>query len=159
VPKYAVTAMGANNAEIINNVSVDLLENSYGKDYLKFSDRAFEFLSGVKRENYELIYGNGEVNYLQSDLIEAMFERLYERLLEDLEEGNENSYIFRHHLKFIDRLHERYKGTLPYREANNNQIVTDYLASMTDDYFVDLHAMYFPEESAIKYTPYFKGAS
>jgi hypothetical protein len=58
-----------NNAEIINNLSIDLIENSYGKDHLALSDKAFAFLRGVKRENYELIYENDTVNDLAADRI------------------------------------------------------------------------------------------
>ncbi len=172
-PKYSVTTMGSNNAQIINNISIDLIENSYGKDYLKFSDKAFEFLSGVKRENYELIYGNENVNRLQSEVVEAMFERLYQRLLDDLEKGAGRTvdasdpvfrekdgglpYVYRHHLNFIKNLRDRYKNTPTDIAESNNQIVVDYIASMTDDYFVDLHNLYFPEDSRIEYMPYFKG--
>ncbi len=164
-PKYSITTMGSNNAEIINNVSIDLIENSYGKDYLKFSDKAFDFLSGVKRENYELIYGNEAVNRLQSDLVRAMFERLYERLLHDLENGDSELkekdggllYVYRHHLNFIKNLRVRYKNTPHGVDEDPNQIVVDYIASMTDDYFVDLHNLYFPDDATIEYMPYFKG--
>ena len=47
--------IGSLNAEIINNLVVNLIENSYGKPYLKLDARRFQALQAAKRENYELI--------------------------------------------------------------------------------------------------------
>ena len=46
---------------------------------------------------------------------------------------------------------------LKYEQTDPNQIVVDYIASMTDDYFIDLHAHLFPESTAtIDYKGYFE---
>jgi dGTPase len=159
LPSYEITDVGVHNAEIINNLTVDLIENSYGKDHLLFSEKAFAALAGIKKENYQLIYDNERINRTSTDLVEAMFGRLYERLRSDLLAGDERSYIFRHHIAFVERLRKLYRDGRPrYREEAPDQIVVDYLASMTDDYFVDLHALLFPQETAIEYVPYFKPA-
>ncbi|MDR0350772.1 MAG: hypothetical protein LBH64_04385, partial [Coriobacteriales bacterium] len=89
-------------------------------------------------------------------VVEAMFGNLYGRLRADLLANYERSYIFRHHINFIERRRSMYRGVQPYREEQPDQIVLDYLASMTDDYFVDLHAQLFPHEKTIEYVPYFK---
>jgi dGTPase len=157
LPAYTSTAMGTNNAEIINNLSVDLIENSYGKDHLLFSEKAFRALSAIKKENFQLIYDNEQINRPNTDLVAAMFCRLYERLRADILANDERSYIFRHHIVFIERRRRMYNTTQPYRDEAPDQVVVDYLASMTDDYFVDLHALLFPHETTIEYVPYFKG--
>jgi dGTPase len=156
LPSFGITEVGVHNAEIINNLTVDLVENSYGKDHLLFSKKAFTALRGIKQENYQLIYDNERVNKTSADLVEAMFGRLYERLRADLVAGDERSYVFRHHVAFVERRRGMYRNVLPYREEAPDQIVVDYLASMTDDYFVDLHALLFPHETTIEYVPYFK---
>ncbi|MDR1082550.1 MAG: HD domain-containing protein [Coriobacteriales bacterium] len=153
---YESTEVGVHNAEIINNLTVDLIENSYGKDHLLLSETAFKALRDIKQENFQLIYGNEYVNRTSEDVVEAMFERLYERLRLDLEEKDESSYIFRHHVNFVERRRKLYRDERPYREEQPDRIVVDYLASMTDDYFVDLHALLFPHETTIEYVPYFK---
>ena len=44
-----------------------------------------------------------------------------------------------------------------YLQEEPNQIVTDYIASMTDDYFVALHRFLFPESRyRIEYKSYFE---
>jgi dGTPase len=158
LPSFEITEVGVHNAEIINNLTVDLIENSYGKDHLLLSGTAFAALSGIKKENYQLIYDNERINRTSADLVEAMFKRLYERLRADLLAGDERSYLFRHHIAFVERRRKLYRDARPYREEAPDQIVVDYLASMTDDYFVDLHALLFPRETAIEYVPYFKPA-
>jgi len=157
IPDYSYSEIGSNNAEIINNLTVDLIENSYGKDHLLLSQESFEALRSIKLENYRLIYSNMQINQFDKDLLQLMFERLYRRLRSDLLAGDERSYIFRHHVRFVDNRRRRYRDARVYREEQPDQIVIDYLASMTDDYFVDLHALLFADEEAIKYVPYFKG--
>jgi dGTPase len=156
MPAFETTDVGVHNAEIINNLTVDLIENSYGKDHLLLSKEAFAALRGIKRENFQLIYDNERINKTSEELVEAMFERLYEHLRADLVAGNERSYIFRHHVAFVERRGKLYRDTHLYRKEQPDQIVVDYLASMTDDYFVDLHALLFPRDTAIAYVPYFK---
>jgi dGTPase len=153
---YEITDMGVHNAEIINNLTIDLVENSYGKDHLLLSGTAFEALRGIKRENYKLIYENENLNRINEERIQAMFERLYERLRADVQAQDERSYLYRHHISFVERRRKLYHDDRPYREENPDQIVVDYLASMTDDYFVDLHTKLFPQETSIEYVPYFK---
>ena len=156
IPDYEESEIGSNNAEIINNLTVDLIENSYNKDHLLLSRETFEALRSIKRENYQLIYDNQQVNKTSEENIEKMFRRLYEKLRGDLVANDKRSYIFRHHIVFVDTLRKRYRGSRDYREEQPDQIVVDYLASMTDDYFVDLHAQLFPHETSIEYVPYFK---
>jgi dGTPase len=156
IPTYEITEVGSHNAEIINNLTIDLIEHSYGKDHLLFSESAFAALRGIKRENTQLIYSNAHVNPTSEELVEAMFGRLYRRLRADLIAEDERSYILRHHVAFVENWRRLYHDERPYRAEAPDQIVVDYLASMTDDYFVDLHALLFPRETTIKYVPYFR---
>ena len=156
IPDYSLSEIGSNNAEIINNLTVDLIENSYGKDHLLLSRESFKALRNIKQENYRLIYDNRQINQFSSPLLTKMFERLYHRLRSDFMSGDERSYIYRHHIRFVDNWRRRYRDTRIYRDELPDQIVVDYIASMTDDYFVDLHAKLFPSEKSIKYVPYFK---
>jgi dGTPase len=157
-PDYSVRGIGRNNAEIINNISVDVIENSYGKDHISLSAAVYHELEQTKAENYELIYENGAVNQLSDEVLRPMFERLYARLLTDAQRaqrGDTDSYLYRHHIAFVQRQRRHYPTASDYQLEEPNQIVVDYLASMTDDYFVDLHDLYFPNEKTIEYVPYF----
>jgi dGTPase len=90
------------------------------------------------------------------DALQTMMAELYQKLLADLMSGNENSPIFRHHIRYLNKPYYAAKRKTPYEETEKNQIVVDYIASMTDDYFVDLHAHLFPSSThKIEYVGYF----
>jgi dGTPase len=79
---------------------------------------------------------------------------VYGRLLDDLASGKTDSPIFRHHIRFVNAVH--YTREHPYEDTAAGQIVADYIASMTDDYFLDLHAHLFPDSRyKIEYIGYF----
>ena len=92
----------------------------------------------------------------QREVIRPMFDRLYRRLVKDVKEDRRTSPVFRHHIEFITAGASRhYKRDFPYEQTDPHTIVTDYIASMTDDYFVELHQYLFPKEKAIEYHGYF----
>jgi dGTPase len=150
-------AIGTANAEMINNLVVNIIENSYGKPYLSMSPEHFEALSEAKRENYRIIYKSSEMNDRYYNTIRIMMEQMYEKLLADLQAGREDSLIFRHHVRYVEDTFLRYSyDQTDYLETEPNQIVVDFIASMTDDYFIDAYHYLFPqEEIQIKYKGYF----
>ena len=146
-------AIGVFNAEIINNLSVSIIENSYGKPYISMGDEAFSALREAKAQNYEKIYLSEAVSGKTKEMAEPLFRRVFERLLRDLKEGNRTSPIFTHHIAQIASSH--YTRSFPYEKEDVYDIVTDYMASMTDDYLVDLFKHLFPDAPAIHYVGYF----
>ncbi len=148
-------SIGSTNAEIINNMTVNILENSYGRDYLRMDDEYFQAFKGGKKENYERIYGNRKLEEVYHKQIHPMFELVYRRLLGEMKAHDRNSVIYTHHINYIKGL-TRYYSDFPYEECKAEDIVVDYMASMTDDYFVDLYHYFFPKgEYKVSYTGYF----
>ena len=81
-------------------------------------------------------------------------EEIYEQLLDDLLHDKQNSPIFRHHIDYVNQT--RYARSVPYDKTEPNQMIVDYIASMTDDYLIDLHRYLFPDSSYyVEYTGYF----
>lgn len=153
--EFEPTAIGAYNAEIINNLIVNIVENSYGKPYIKMDAEHFEALKQAKSDNYEKIYKDQKVEAELSLTVRPMMAELYEKLLTDLECGNTDSPILRHHIDVVNSSVYR-KNCEPYENGEKNRIVVDYIASMTDDYFIDLYAHLFPEsDKKIAYKGYF----
>ena len=75
--------------------------------------------------------------------------------MSDLLDKKTESPIFRHHINFVTKNH--YSSPIPYIDTEPNQIVVDYMASMTDDYCADLYEFLFPESDVkIKYHGYFE---
>lgn len=154
-PAFSTSAIGTSNAEIIHNLMANLVENSYGKPYLKLDEEYFQALRQAKNENYEMIYKNEELNNLYEDQIRPMFGELYHALLAQAKSMDKNSIFYKHHIRYVEDINRYSSGDfIPYREQEPNQLVVDYLASMTDDYFMDLYHHIFPKG---KYDVKFKG--
>ncbi len=151
---FTTKAMGKENAMIINNLTVDIIENSYSKDYILLSEESFQDLSKAKEENNRVIYKDNKINAQYNDIIKPMLEELYYKLLSDVKKRDENSIIYRHHINPIGGSLKQFQD-IDYLQEENNQIVVDYIASMTDDYFIWLHEYLFPDsEYKIEYEPY-----
>ena len=151
---FANEDIGSINAEIINNLVVNVIENSYGKPYIKLDSKHFKALQKSRRDNYAVIY-NHTVEFAKLDTtVKPMMAEIYGQLLDDLRAGHTASPIFRHHINYVNQAH--YKRALPYEATEPNQIVVDYIASMTDNYFIALHRHLFPNSPLqVRYKGYF----
>ncbi len=152
---FELNCDGSYNAKIINNLVVNIIENSFDKDFIKMDDEYFEQLKKAKADNINRIYMAEDVNTQYDRCITQMFEMLYEKLLEELKGGSQKSVIYRHHIRYIDT-RRGYYGAGSYREENtDDDIVCDYIASMTDDYFIDLCGFLIPDAPKVSYVGYF----
>lgn len=152
---FTETVLGRYNAEIINNLTVNIIENSYGHNYLRISPDYYEALKLCKSENYELIYNN-KIIADKYELFISPMTTVYVELLHMLSSGNRNSVIFDHHIDFVNKKAAHYTDSEDYIQQPPDQIVVDYIASMTDDYFIELFKYLFPSSTYdIKYISYF----
>ena len=148
------TVIGSINSEIINNLVVNIIENSYGKPYICMDQEHFDALKVAKRENYSRIYESAATRAKLDTTAKPMMGEIYEQMLSDLLHNKVSSPIFRHHINYINSA--RYVRQTPYGKEDPNQIVVDYIASMTDDYLIDLHHYLFPDSSyKVEYSGYF----
>jgi dGTPase len=146
--------IGSINAEIINNLVVNVIENSYGKPYIKLDTKHFKALQKSKRDNYKMIYNNAAPLSNLDGTVKPMMAAIYGQMLEDLKLQRKTSPIYKYHIDYVNAAH--YKRSKPYEATDPNLIVIDYIASMTDDYFIDLHAYLFPDSKLkVKYKGYF----
>ncbi len=149
--------IGVRNSDIISNLIINLIKNSIDSPTLNMDKEVFDDFEDLIRENYT-IYGDESLNKPYYNIIQPLMEKLYGRLLDDIENKNYNSPVFKHHLNNI------ILGNC-YREKNSrkiiadsNEIVVDFIASMTDDYFVDICKNLHIDDSlteSIKYHEYF----
>lgn len=146
--------IGSMNAEIINNLVVNIIENSYGKPYIKMDKSHFAALQESKRDNYAVIYASAATQAKLDLTVKPMMGDIYGQLLEDLRLGRKHSPIFTHHINYANQSYRRREK--PYGSEDPNQLVVDYIASMTDDYFIDLHHFLFPNSTyKVEYRGYF----
>ena len=150
---FAAAEIGSLNAEIVNNLIVNVIENSYGKPYIKLDSKHFQALKKAKAENYEKIYIPAAAHTGVDKTIRPMMGELYNQLLDDLNASSKQSPIIKHHIRQINYM----RGNTDYEKTEHNQIVVDYIASMTDDYFIELHERLFPNSKyKVAYRGYFE---
>ncbi len=142
---FSSQEIGTHNAAIINNMVVDIVTNSFGKDHLMLSPGVYHDLKTGKKENGDQIYFNSQVDEAYGQTVKPMFRELYDRFKSDLIHQNEASPIYRHHIEHLQQNTKSYVQRFTYLQENKDQIVVDYLASMTDSYFCQLHALLFPD--------------
>lgn len=160
---FSAEGLGNTNAEIINNMTVNIIENSYGKPYLSMDKEVYDAFSKAKKENYELIYNDDKREDLYEHNIKPMFEQLYNELLSEAKNLDKDSILYKHHIDFI-RQANQYSHYQPieefmdeYLSNSPDDIVMDFMASMTDDYFIDLYRYLFPDgKYKVEYTGYFE---
>ena len=136
--------IGRSNAQIINNMTVDIVNNSYRRDHIAMSKEAFDDIVLAKKQNYENIYyQEGTVSEFEN-IVQEMFAAMYERLLSDLTAGDESSPVFKHHVRSLSSNSASVKPKI-YLQEEPNRIICDYISSMTDSYFIALYHHLFPK--------------
>lgn len=127
IPDNIAKVLGTTTKDIVNTCIMDIVNNSYGKNYILFSDEVFKAIEALKKFNYEHIYNKSE-SARGKDKLESMFNKLFRVYLNDLKIYNEESPIIS---SFLKNMSKEY--------VNNNsheRIVIDYIAGMTDEYFI-----------------------
>lgn len=153
---FSATLIGKTNAEVINNLEVNLIENSYGKPYLRLDEEHFRAMKQCKEENYRKLYFDEKVQGQVRDSIIPMMEQLYEAIRKDAVTQDVSSALYRHHIAIVEEKRQWYRSEIPYAASDPDDLTVDFIAAMTDDYFVDYYRQRFPESKyKIQYTGYF----
>ena len=126
--------LGSTNREIVNTLCSDVIKNSYGKGVVAFSEEKYEALDKLKKYNYANIYGCEFISE-QRRRFEMMVEMLFECYLEDLSKADASRSIF---TDYLSRFPDSYLSSTP-----NERIVADFIAGMTDQYFLNQYAARF----------------
>lgn len=136
VPKEITQVLGDNNAEIVNSLIMDVIENSIDKPYLTFSKNVFEKLIALKTWNYEHIYSSKEATK-NLDILEEGFNELFYHYLnkldgrKDIKISNDMTYSDKLLYNFVNNKSNEYK------EKNDiRRIVIDYISGQTDKFFL-----------------------
>lgn len=154
---FSNSEIGISNAEITNNMVVNIVERSYGRDYLCMDEEYYEAFRKAKKENYDLIYKSPEIDGTYKN-IKPMFHEVYQELLKQAHEKKPESIFMKHHVEYIKEANKyaSYFNMEEYLSESDDDLVIDFMASMTDDYFIDLHKELFPDsKNQIIYRGYF----
>ena len=66
------TGIGTINSDIMNNLMVNIIENSYGKPYIKLDEEHYQSMRAAKRDNYEQIYRKDHVARVLDESVRPM---------------------------------------------------------------------------------------
>lgn len=139
IPKTVVDVLGNNNSEIVNTLILDIIENSYGNDYLHFSDEVFDALMELKDWSIVHIYNSKEAK-MNDELLEVCFNTLFDLYVNKLENIDYKDGIQITDEDTIsdsilyDFINSRTKEYLENTDVK--RMVIDYMAGQTDNFFL-----------------------
>lgn len=132
------TILGMSNREILSVLACDVIEQSYNREYITISDEVRDALVLLRSFNFDKIYSFPKLK-VESVKIKRSYRILFDLLLEDLEKNCDASYIARNFLAS--------RSPVYLEETSSVQMVIDYIAGMTDSYFVKtLHKLFLPSQ-------------
>ncbi len=133
IPKNISTILGVNNRDIVNTIVLDIIKNSYNKPYIKLSKKVFDAVKDLKDFNYKYIYEKANT---EEDVknYEKMFTTLFEVYMNHLENKVNTTDIYQ---LFLNTMSPKYLDN-----TTNARRVIDYIAGMTDDFFLSQYKKY-----------------
>jgi dGTPase len=137
LPAVVTQRLGRTNGAIVYSLVADLITHSFEKNYVGYSPEVGQALKTLKDFNYERIYDNPRIK-AEKPKIEGLFASMWTRFLQDVRERRLDSPIWRDFLSFMDPV---------YLESHQvPEIVRDFIASMTDAYFLrQSEELFFPQ--------------
>lgn len=127
LPRECTRTLGNSNGKIVYRLVTDIISNSFQKPEISFSPEVAEALAALKAFNMKHIYCNPVIKgHLYP--IRIGFQDLFERYLEDLDKKRPDSVIF---TNFLENISQDYLNS-----HNHAQMVRDFIAGMTDRYFL-----------------------
>jgi len=129
LPKESTEVLGDNNGRIMETLVKDVVENSYGQNYVCFSPTVSEALFRLKKFNYAYIYKSKKLK-VNHERINKGFKILFDHFYEDVNKQNRQSVIY---TDFLSDKSGKY-----IEETSAALKVRDYISGMTDRYFADI---------------------
>ncbi len=127
IPDACRNILGDKNGSIVYRLVADLITNGSNNDAIFFSDDIALALQMLKKFNYERIYRNPVIKK-DYETIRICYRVLFETYMQDLHGAKQHSPVF---TDFLD------DKPPTYRECHQPaEIVRDFIAGMTDNYFL-----------------------
>lgn len=134
VPNEITEVLGKTNSSIVNTIILDIVNNSLNQNYIKLSDKVFDSLQKLIKFNYEYIYLKANTKE-QIQEMSNMFNDLFDLYYNQIEKNEKSEDIY---TIFLNNMTDEYlNNTTAARK------VIDYIAGMTDDFFIRQYNKYF----------------
>lgn len=126
IPKEVIEILGKDTRSIVNTCVLDIINNSFGKNYIKISDKVYNAIGELMKFNYQNIYFKSATKEEKEEL-KKKFRVLFDNYILDIKSNNSKSPFIS---SFLANMSAEYKAN-----NSNERIVIDYISGMTDDYF------------------------
>lgn len=134
IPFEIREVLGDSNSDIVNTIITDIILNSLNKNYIKMSSEVKKALDELIKFNYDNIYLKANTNEQIKDY-KVKFSKLFELYLKQIEDNAKNEDIF---TLFLNDMSFDYN-----KNETKARKVIDYIAGMTDDFFLSQYEKYF----------------
>lgn len=121
------TILGKTNRDLLKVVAADILEESYDKECIAMSQKVFDAIKVLRNFNFDHIYHYPALK-VESAKIRKSYRILFQTLLDEHRKNPDSSYVWNH---FLHNKPEPYLN-----KTSPEQTVIDFIAGMTDNYFV-----------------------
>ncbi|MBE6140972.1 MAG: HD domain-containing protein [Firmicutes bacterium] len=134
LPSNIIKTLGSTNSEIVNTIVVDIIENSLEKNYITMSEKIYITIQELIDFNYKNIYlkanSKEQLNKL-NQMFTSLFNLYYNQIKNN--EINEDVYTI-----FLNNMSSEYLNNTTFARK-----VIDYIAGMTDNFFIEQYKKYF----------------
>lgn len=125
LPQNVKEVLGTSNAQIMNNIILDIVENSYNKPYIELSDKMYNAISDLKEFNYKNIYKKAV-----SDNIRKRYTKIFYTLYDVYEKAiKDNDFSNNINSSYLKNMSDEY-----LKNTSTAQKIIDYLSGMTDNF-------------------------
>ncbi len=126
IPKEVIEILGKDTRSIVNTCVLDIINNSFGKNYIKISDKVYNAIGELMKFNYQNIYFKSATKEEKEEL-KKKFRVLFDNYILDIKSNNSKSPFIS---SFLANMSAEYKAN-----NSNERIIIDYISGMTDGYF------------------------
>lgn len=137
IPKDVREEIGTSNGEIINTLTLDLINHSKDQDCIGFSADKFGLISQLREFNYTRIYHNEQMRQRKETIDKCIrdlfdyFRTIFKRYGFDYEayeqEGKTTAKNFAKYMRSMTNIYKE-------NPAQIDTIIADYIAGMTDSF-------------------------
>lgn len=136
IPKDLLHDFGVNSSERINTMVLSIIENSYDKNKVEMLDYQYDKLMDLRKFMFDNVYYNPKVKGDEKKamgIIENLY-RYYKEYFDKLPESHLN--IYKYNKKLVD--------------STKDDIITDYIAGMTDTFAIQKYKdLFIPKQWTI----------
>lgn len=122
IPSELTKEFGLVSSDRINTMVNDLIENSYNKDYITMSEEKYKNMIKLREFMFDNVYYNPKVKNDEGKAM-GIIEKLYKYYMKNFDNLPED------HLS----LYKKYDNL---KNSSKDDIITDYIAGMTDTFVI-----------------------